>query len=164
VLLLALGLAAACSTASGCVGGALHSGVVLVTIVMGLAGWPYIARLVRAQTVVLREREFVAAGRCAGASHAAVLRRDILPNLVGPVAVWAAFSVPTNMLFEAGLAFLGLGVPEPTASWGSMLADSAATFDSAWWYFVAPTAAIAFTAIAFNLVADALRDAMDPRR
>ena len=164
VLFLALGLAASCSTGTGCIAGTVHPGIILVTLVMGLSGWPYLARLVRTQTQSLREREFVQAARVAGVNHVGVLLRDVLPNVVGPISVFAAFALPGNLLFEAALSFLGVGVPQPTATWGSMLADSTDTITNAWWYFLAPTVAIALTAIAFNLVAEGFRDAFDPRR
>ena len=164
VLLLALGLAASCSTGSGCVGGTVKPGIGLVMLIMGLTGWPYLARLVRAEAQRLREHEFVQASGVAGVSHFGVLWRDVVPNVAGPVTVFAAFTLPGNLLFEAALSYLGVGVPQPTATWGNMLADSTDTISTAWWYFLVPTLAIALTAIAFNLVAEGVRDAFDPRR
>jgi peptide/nickel transport system permease protein len=164
LLLFALGLAAACSTPGGCVGGLIHPGAGLVILVIGLSSWAYVARVVRGVVISLREQEFVLAARGLGASSARILAREILPNLTGPVAVLVAFAIPGNMLFEAGLAFLGVGVSDRTPTWGSMVADAAATFDSAWWYLLFPSLAIGVTAVALNLLGEGLQDAISGRR
>ncbi len=163
ILLLALGLAAACSLGNGCFGGALKPGLVVVIFVIALANWTYIARIVRGQVLSLREKEFVEAARSLGASNARIIFREILPNLVAPIIVYATLIIPQNILFEAALSYLGAGVQPPTASWGAMLADATSTFDTAWWYMVFPGAALLLTVLAFNLVGDGLQDALAPK-
>jgi ABC-type dipeptide/oligopeptide/nickel transport system permease subunit len=111
----------------------------------------------------LREREFVEAARSVGASDARILTREILPNLTAPVIVYTTLLIPQNILFEAALSFLGVGVQPPDASWGKMIADAADVFDSAWWYMLFPGAALMLTVLAFNILGDGLRDALDPR-
>lgn len=160
LLLFALGLAAACSTRDGCIGGLIRPGAGLVILVIGLSGWAYVARVVRGLVRSLAERDFVAAARGLGASTPRILVREIVPNLAGPLAVLAAFALPANMLFEAGLAFLGVGVGDRTPTWGSMVADAAATFDTAWWGMLFPVLAIAVVAIALNLLGEGIRDAI----
>jgi ABC-type dipeptide/oligopeptide/nickel transport system permease subunit len=156
VLLFAVGLGAACSaTEAGCAGGLIKPGALLVMVIIGISTWPLFTRLVRGQVLSLRHRLYVDAARALGLGELRILASEVLPGLMTPVAVAAVFTVPTNMVFEAGLAFLGLGVPEPSPTWGTMLADSATTFDSAWWYVAAPAAAIALTAILLNVVAEA---------
>jgi peptide/nickel transport system permease protein len=164
VLLLALGLAAACSTDAGCLAGTVHPGVLLVTLVMGLSGWPYLARLVRDQTREVRERDFVLAAHALGSRSTRILLRHVFPNLLSPVVVFVAYALPGNLLYEASLAFLGVGVPLSTPTWGNMLADSIDTATTAWWYFLAPTVAIAATAVGFNLVAEGFRKVVDAGR
>ena len=163
VLLLALGLAASCSFGDGCLGGAVQPGLGVVIFVIALSGWPYVARLVRGEVLSLREREFVEAARGIGASDLRIMGREILPNLAAPILVYASLIVPANVLFEAALSFLGVGVQSPTASWGAMIADAAPTFDTAWWYMLFPGLALLGTVVAFNLVGEGLRDALDPR-
>ena len=164
LLMLALGLAASCSTPGGCVGGLIHPGAGLVILVIGLSGWAYVARVVRALVISLREQEFVLAARSLGASSARIMAREILPNLTGPLAVLVAFAIPGNMLFEAGLAFLGVGVSDRTPTWGSMVADATSIFDTAWWYLLFPSLAIGVTAVALNLLGEGLQDAVTGRR
>ena len=89
--------------------------------------------------------------------------REILPNLVAPIIVYSSLVLPTNVLYEAALSFLGVGVQPPTASWGEMIADASPIFDTAWWYMVFPGLALVLTVLAFNLVGDGLQDALDPR-
>ncbi|HZK15994.1 MAG TPA: ABC transporter permease, partial [Solirubrobacterales bacterium] len=163
-LLLALGLAASCSFGEGCAGGLIQPGIGVVTFVIAITSWTYIARIVRGETLALREAEFVESARAAGASHTAIVLREILPNLAAPVIVYASILVPQVILFEAALSFLGVGVQAPTPSWGQMLSDGAATFDSAWWYMLFPGLAIVGTVLSLNLVGDALRDALNPRQ
>ena len=163
ILLLAFGLAAACSNKEGCAGGTIKPGLGLVIAVIAFANWPYIARLVRGQVLSLREKEFVEAARSLGASDARIMFREILPNLVAPLIVYASLVIPANILFEAALSFLGVGVQEPDASWGKMIADAVSVFDTDWWYMLFPGLALLITVLAFNLLGDGLQDALNPR-
>ena len=163
ILLLALGLAAACSLGKGCFGGVIKPGIVVVIFVIAFVNWTYIARIVRGQVLSLREKEFVDAARSLGASNSRIIFKEILPNLVAPIIVYATLIIPQNILFEAALSFLGAGVQPPTASWGSMISDATGTFNTAWWYMVFPGAALLITVLAFNLVGDGLQDALHPR-
>jgi peptide/nickel transport system permease protein len=163
ILLLALGLAAACSLGHGCFGGLLKPGLVVVIFVIAFVNWTYIARIVRGQVLSLREKEFIEASRSLGASNSRIIFREILPNLAAPIIVYATLIIPQNILFEAALSFLGAGVQPPTASWGAMLADATSIFNVAWWYMVFPGAALLITVLAFNLVGDGLQDALHPK-
>jgi len=164
ILLLALGLVAACgSSKQGCLGGAIKPGLLLVSYVIGLFNWPYIARIVRGQVLSLREKEFVEAARAQGSGDFRIMSREILPNLVGPIIVYTTLIIPSNILFEAALSFLGIGVPPGTASWGKMLFDASKIFTVAWWMMFFPGLFLFLTTLAFNLVGDGLRDALDPR-
>ena len=163
ILLLALGVAAACSFGEGCLRGTVKPGLGVVIFVIAFVNWTYIARIVRGQVLQLREREFVEAARSLGASDARILFREILPNLAAPLLVYATLAIPTNILFEAALSFLGVGVQPPDASWGKMLADATEVFDIAWWYMVFPGAALLLTVLSFNILGDGLHDALDPR-
>jgi ABC-type dipeptide/oligopeptide/nickel transport system permease subunit len=141
----------------------LKPGLSIVIIVIALANWPYIARIIRGQVLSLREKEFVDAARAVGASNRRIIFREILPNLVAPIIVYGTLIVPQNILFEAALSFLGVGVQPPQASWGQMIADATDIFDSAWWYMLFPGLALLLTVLAFNLVGDGLQDALNPR-
>ncbi len=141
----------------------IQPGLPVVIFVITLAGWPYIARIIRGQVLSLREKEFVEAARSLGASDSRIIFRHILPNLVAPIIVYTTLLIPTNVLFEAALSFLGVGVQPPTASWGAMLADASSIFDTAWWYMTFPGIALLLTVLAFNLVGDGLQDALNPR-
>jgi peptide/nickel transport system permease protein len=164
VLLLALGLVAGCGLQSrGCLGGLIKPGLLLVSYVIGLFNWPYIARLVRGEVLRLREKEFIEAARAVGASNARIMGREILPNVFAPVLVFTTLIIPNNILFEAALSFLGIGVPPQTPSWGKMLSDAGSIFTVAWWMMVFPGLFLFATTLAFNLVGDGLRDALDPR-
>jgi peptide/nickel transport system permease protein len=164
VLLLALGIGSACSDPrKGCVGGHLKPGEGLVTAVIAFATWPYVARLVRGQVMSLREKEFIEAARAFGASDRRIMFSELLPNLAAPVIVYASVLIPQNVLFEAALSFLGVGVRFPQPSWGEMLSDAAPIFDQAWWFMLFPGLALLVTVLAFNFVGDGLRDALDPR-
>ena len=163
ILLLALGLATACSLGKGCFGGLLKPGLVVVIFVISFVNWTYIARIVRGQVLSLREKEFVEAARSLGASNTRIIFKEILPNLVAPIIVYATLIIPQNILFEAALSFLGAGIQPPTASWGAMLADATTIYNTAWWYMVFPGAALLITVLAFNLVGDGLQDALHPK-
>ncbi|HEY1451258.1 MAG TPA: ABC transporter permease [Solirubrobacteraceae bacterium] len=162
VLLLGLGIGAACAV-RGCAGGTIQPGVGVIIFLIAFATWAYFARIVRGLVLSLREREFVDAARVLGASDARIMFREILPNLVAPIIVYATLQIPLNILIEAGLSFLGVGVRPPTASWGQMIAAATPTFNTAWWYMVFPGAALLLTVLAFNLLGDGLRDALNPR-
>ncbi len=162
-LLLATGLAASCSLGDGCAGGLLKPGLPVVIFVIAVTSWPPIARIVRGETLSLREREFVESARSVGASNTRIVFTEVLPNLVAPIIVYASILVPQVILYEAALSFLGVGVAAPTASWGQMLSDATGIFDTAWWYMLFPGLALLLTVIAFNLVGDALQDALNPR-
>lgn len=163
-ILIAVGIVAACSTGkNGCAGGLIQPGLTVVIAVIALFSWSYIARIVRGYTLSLREKEFVESARAAGASNLRILASEILPNLVGPLIVYSTLLIPTNILFEAALSYLGLGVPPDEASWGSILTDASQLYDVAWWLMLFPGAFLIITTLAFNLLGDGLRDAFDVR-
>jgi peptide/nickel transport system permease protein len=172
ILLLALGIGAACSIGTagrpsqGCLGGVLKPGLPVVIAVIAFVNWTYIARIVRGQVLSLREKEFVEASRSLGASNGRIIFREILPNLVAPIIVYATLIIPTNVLFEAALSYLGVGVPVGTASWGKMLSDASSGnlgVNTVWWLMVFPGVALLITVLAFNLLGDGLQDALNPR-
>jgi peptide/nickel transport system permease protein len=163
VLLLGLGLASACSTKEGCLGGALEPGLKVVITIIVISNWPYVARIIRGQVLSLREKEFVEAATSIGASNRRIIFREILPNLVAPIIVYTTLFIPANIILEASLSFLGVGVTPPQASWGSMLSDASTIFASAWWYMLFPGLALVFTVLAFNLVGDGMQDALNPK-
>jgi peptide/nickel transport system permease protein len=135
----------------------------VLIFIIGFFAWPYIGRIVRGQTLSLREREFVDAARSLGARTPYILMRELLPNLVAPILVYATLLIPTNILFEAGLSFLGVGVQPPTPSWGQMLSDAVPLYQADPTFMIVPGVAIFITVMAFNLFGDGLRDALDPR-
>jgi peptide/nickel transport system permease protein len=162
-LLLATGLAAACTLGgSGCLGGLIKPGVGVVIFVIAFTSWTYMARIIRGQTLSLREKEFVEAARSVGASNTRIIFQEILPNLVAPIVVYASILIPQVILYEAALSFLGVGVVD-RPSWGQMISDATPIFSDAWWYMLFPGLALLFTVLAFNLVGDALQDALNPR-
>ena len=164
ILLLALGLASACGTsATGCMGGLIKPGLMLVSLIIGLFSWPYIARIIRGQVLSLREKEFIEASRSLGSSNFRIIMREILPNVAAPIIVFTTLIIPSNILFEAALSFLGVGVPDSTPSWGAMLAGAGDAFTYAAWLMIFPGLFLFMTTLAFNLVGDGLRDALDPR-
>jgi peptide/nickel transport system permease protein/oligopeptide transport system permease protein len=136
--------------------------IALLIFVIGFFNWPYIGRIVRGQTLSLRHREFVDAARSLGARRSYILRTELLPNLVAPILVYSTLLIPTNILFEAALSFLGVGIRPPTASWGGMLSD-AVVYYTVPHFMLWPGLAIFATVLAFNLFGDGLRDALDPR-
>jgi peptide/nickel transport system permease protein len=164
LLLLAIGLSAACTLGNGCLGGLITPGRTTLVVVIALASAPYIGRIIRGQVLSLREKEFVEAARSLGASNGRIMAREILPNLVAPIIVYSSLVLPQNVLYEAALSFLGVGVQPPTASWGQMIADASSIFDTAWWYMLFPGIALVLTVLAFNLVGDGLQDALSPDR
>jgi peptide/nickel transport system permease protein len=163
-ILIAVGIVAACSTSKqGCLGGILQPGLPVVIAVITIFSWSYIARIVRGYTLSLREKEFVESARAAGATNFRILWQEILPNLVGPLIVYSTLLIPTNILFEAALSYLGLGVPSTEPSWGSILNDASQLYDVAWWLMLFPGLFLIITTLAFNLLGDGLRDAFDVR-
>jgi peptide/nickel transport system permease protein len=164
ILLLGLGLAAACSGANGCFGGLIQPGLPVVIMVIAIINWTYIARIVRGQVLSLREKEFVEAARSLGAGDSRIIVREILPNLVAPLIVYSSLLIPANILLEAALSFLGVGVAGGTPSWGAMINEATSLFPDAWWFMLFPGLALLLTVLAFNLVGDGLQDALDPRR
>ena len=167
-LLLATGLAAACTLGqtsgggAGCLGGLIKPGLGVVIFVISFTSWTYMARIVRGQTLSLREKEFVEAARSVGASNTRIIFKEILPNLTAPIIVYASILIPQVILYEAALSFLGVGVTDQP-SWGQMISDATPIFSDAWWYMLFPGLALLFTVLAFNLVGDAMQDALNPR-
>jgi peptide/nickel transport system permease protein len=139
--------------------------VLLVMLVIALFTWTFFARLVRGQVLSLREREFIEAARSLGASNWRIMRVDLLPNLVAPLIVYATLQIPLNIVFEATLSYLGVGVRPPTASWGNIIFDaqSSGFYQTQPAFLLGPGVALLLTVLAFNLLGDGLRDALDPR-
>jgi ABC-type dipeptide/oligopeptide/nickel transport system permease subunit len=167
ILLLGIGVASACSFGrggeAGCAGGLIKPGLGLVIFVIAIVNWTYIARIIRGQVLSLRENQFIEAARSLGASNTRIIFREILPNLVAPIIVYSTLVIPQNILFEAALSFLGVGVQPPQASWGKMISDAQGSFDTAWWFLTFPGLALLITVLAFNLVGDGLSDALNPK-
>jgi peptide/nickel transport system permease protein len=164
VLLIAIGVAAACGTTkNGCLSGTIQPGLSVVIWVIAFFSWPYIARIVRGVTLSLRQKEFVEASRAFGASNLRIMTREILPNLLAPIIVYTTLLIPVNILFEAALSYLGLGLPPDQPSWGQILSEASGLYDVAWWLMLFPGAFLVATTLAFNLVGDGLRDALDVR-
>ncbi len=138
--------------------------VPMLILAIGLTSWPITARVVRAEFLTLRERDFVHAARALGAGNPRIMARHILPNVVPVIVVAATLRVAYVILVEAGLSYLGVGVPPPTASWGSMVADGRQYLFTAWWISLFPGLFIFLTVTTYNLVGDGLRDAFDPQR
>jgi len=132
-------------------------------LVIAFFSWAVVGRIIRGQTLSLREKEFVEAARSLGASDLRIMFVDILPNLVAPLLVYTTLLIPASIVFEATLSFLGLGVVPPTPSWGNMLSDAEAYYKVAWWFIIFPGGALLLTTLAFNLLGDSVRDALDPR-
>jgi peptide/nickel transport system permease protein len=134
----------------------------LITII-GFFGWAYIGRVIRGQVISLREKEFVDASRSLGAKDRRILFRELLPNLAAPMLVYATLTIPTNILYEAALSYLGVGMQPPTSSWGQMLSEAVKTFQVDPEFMLIPGLAIFITVLAYNLFGDGLRDALDPK-
>ncbi len=137
--------------------------VILMFVALGAVSWLDMARIVRGQTLSLKRREFVRAAHAMGARPAAVVRRHIVPNLLGPVVVFATLTVPQVILFESFLSFLGLGVQEPMTSWGVLISEGADAMQASPWMLLFPATFLAATLFCFNFIGDGLRDALDPR-
>ena len=144
-------------------GGLFGPGVVTLVLVLGFFGWYYPARIVRAQVLSLREKEFIEAARMVGASDSRIVRSHLLPHLVAPIIVLSTITVAQFILAEAGLSFLGIGIQDPTPSWGKLLSVGPDYYLTQPWLMVWPGLAVLLATLAFNLLGDGLRDALDPR-
>jgi ABC-type dipeptide/oligopeptide/nickel transport system permease subunit len=162
VLVLGLGIGAACGV-RGCAGGLIQPGIITVIFIIAVSNFTYIARIVRGQVLSLREKEFIEAARALGASNGRIVFREVLPNLVAPLTVYSSLLIPQNILLEAALSFLGVGIRPPTSSWGQMISDASQNFQTQWWYMLFPGIALLITVLAFNLIGDGLLDALNPR-
>jgi peptide/nickel transport system permease protein len=134
--------------------------------VIAFVNWTYIGRIIRGQVLSLREKEFIEASRSLGASNRRIIFKDLLPNLVAPIIVYTTLIIPTNVLFEAALSYLGVGVPPGTSSWGKMISDASSGnlgVNTVWWLMLFPGLALLLTVLAFNLLGDGLQDALNPR-
>jgi peptide/nickel transport system permease protein len=143
--------------------GFLAHGVFTLVLIFSVIGWFYPARIIRGVALSLREKEFVEAARMTGASDLRIMRSHLLPHLVAPIIVYSTLIIASNILGEAGLSFLGLGIEQPTASWGNLLAAAPDFYLTQPWLMVWPGLSILLTTLAFNLLGDGLRDAFDPR-
>ncbi len=143
--------------------GVFGKGVITLVLIIGLFSWFYPARIIRAVVLSLREKEFIEAARMVGASDWRIIRSHILPHLVAPIIVYSTLIVAGNVLLEAGLSFLGLGIKLPTPSWGNLLSAAPDFYTAQPWLMVWPGFAVLLTTLAFNLLGDGLRDAFDPR-
>ena len=137
--------------------------VLFITFVIGFFGWPYIGRIIRGQVLSLREKEFVDAARSIGAPVNRILFKELLPNLLPIILVYSTLIIPSNILAEAALSFLGVGLQPPTPTWGQMLSSSISSFQLVPFYMAVPGMAIFLCVLAFNLFGDGLRDAFDPK-
>jgi peptide/nickel transport system permease protein len=136
----------------------------LVILIVGGLGFTYPARIVRGQVISLREKEFVLAARALGASPWRIMFVDLLPNVMAQVIVYGTLLIPVSIVTEAALSFLGVGVPPPTADWGSMISDASSYYQYGyWWYLLFPSLALLILTLAFNILGDSVRDAFDPR-
>jgi peptide/nickel transport system permease protein len=139
------------------------SRITTLILVLSIFGWPYLARLIRGQVLSLREREFVEAAISIGSSNRRILWRELLPNLWAPILIYATIAMPGLIGAEAALAFLGISVVPPTPTWGSMLEESVGYFTVDPFYFCVPLTMLLAAVLSFNLLGDALRDALDPK-
>lgn len=137
--------------------------ILLVFVAIGCVEWLTIARIVRGQTLSVKQMEYVEAARSLGASASRIIFRHVVPNVLGPVIVFSTLLVPTVILVESFLSFLGLGVQEPQTSWGLLISQGASAIDTSPWLLVIPATFLAATMFAFNFIGDGLRDALDPR-
>jgi peptide/nickel transport system permease protein len=137
--------------------------VIVIVLIIGLTSWPYLARIVRAQFLSLKENDFILAARATGTPRSEIIFRHILPNCIAPIAVAATLGVAAAITLEAYISFLGLGVRPPTATWGNMLEGAYNYIESAWWLWLFPGALMALTVLSINFIGDGLRDALDPR-
>ncbi len=137
--------------------------IFLIFIAIGAVEWLTMARIVRGQTLSIKGKEFIEAARAAGVANRKIIRRHIIPNLLGPVVVYVTLTVPQVILIESFLSFLGLGVQEPLTSWGVLIEDGAANMEQSPWMLIFPATFLAVTLFCFNFIGDGLRDALDPK-
>jgi oligopeptide transport system permease protein len=137
--------------------------IVLIFVAIGAVNWLDMARIVRGQTLSLKNMEFVEAARACGVDHHSIIRRHIIPNLLGVVMVYVTLTIPQVILVESFLSFLGLGVQEPMSSWGALVNDGAQDMESAPWTLIFPAAFLTVTLYCFNYIGDGMRDALDPK-
>ena len=137
--------------------------IFLIFIALGAVEWLTMARIVRGQTLSVKHREFIEAARAGGVSGPRIIRRHIIPNVLGPVIVYMTLTIPQVIITESFLSFLGLGVQEPLTSWGVLISEGARQMETAPWMLVFPATMLAITLFAFNFIGDGLRDALDPR-
>jgi peptide/nickel transport system permease protein len=142
-----------------------HPGITIVIIVIAAFGWAAVARIVRGQVLSIREKEYIEAARSLGAGSWRIMFIDILPNVAAQLIVYATLLIPVSIVAEASLSFLGVGVPPPTADWGQMVSEAvdSGVYQQAWWFLVFPGLALLITTLAFNILGDGVRDALDPR-
>ncbi len=136
---------------------------ILIFVAIGAVEWLTMARIVRSQTLSIRQKEFIEAARATGVDTFTTVRRHIIPNVVGVVVIYATLTIPTVILLESFLSFLGLGVQEPLTSWGRLISEGAQGMEFAWWTLIFPAAFMAVTLFCFNFIGDGLRDALDPK-
>jgi oligopeptide transport system permease protein len=136
---------------------------ILLFVAIGAVEWLTMARIVRGQTLSIKQKEFIEAARAAGVGPSGIITRHVIPNVVGPVVVYVTLTVPTVILMESFLSFLGLGIQEPLTSWGVLISDGADQMETAPWMLLFPALFMAVTLFCFNFVGDGLRDAMDPK-
>lgn len=139
------------------------SNIILIFVAIGAVEWLTMSRIVRGQTLALKQKEFVEAARAAGLTQGAIIARHIIPNLLGPVVVYVTLTIPAVILSESFLSFLGLGVQPPMASLGTLIAGGAQDMEMAWWLLVFPSVTMVGTLMCFNFIGDGLRDAIDPK-
>ena len=142
---------------------AFGSNILLIFVAIGAVEWLTMSRIVRGQTLALKQKEFVEAARAAGLSRGGIIVRHIVPNLLGPVVVYVTLTIPAVILAESFLSFLGLGVQPPMASLGTLIAGGAQDMELAWWLLVFPSLTMVVTLMCFNFIGDGLRDAIDPK-
>lgn len=145
------------------IGAVLRPSIPVVILILTVISTPTLARIIRSQTLIVRERLFVESARCAGASDGYILLHHVLPHVITVCVVWVTLGFATSVLIESSLSFLGVGVPPPMPSWGNMIADGQSRYRIAPWMILIPTVAILITTLGFNLFGDSVRDALDPR-
>jgi peptide/nickel transport system permease protein len=141
-----------------------HPSFTLVILVVGVLSFTYPARIVRGQVISLKEKEYIQAARALGARPMRIMFVDLLPNVIPQVIVYGSLLIPASIVVEASLSFLGVGIPPPTADWGQMIDDASGYYQYGyWWYLLFPSVALLITTLAFNILGDSVRDALDPR-
>jgi peptide/nickel transport system permease protein len=141
----------------------LGPGISIVVIVIAIFSWATVARIVRGQVIAIRSREYVEAARALGARSWRIIVFDVLPNVAPTIIVYATLLIPVSIVSEAALSYLGVGVQAPTADWGAMIAEAQPVYQQAWWFLTLPSVALVVTTLAFNILGDGIRDAIDPR-